>query len=77
MGLQWIGEPRSNVIELRPRINPHHPSVQPALFDQDKPVTIPALQAQLIASLLKSARPHLPSPKACDEAIAILMGERS
>jgi hypothetical protein len=52
---------------------------RPDMFDQeqlpaDSYRVIPCLQAQLIASLLESARPHLASPKAVDDAISILMG---
>jgi hypothetical protein len=37
-------------------------------------VTLDRLQAELIASLLKSARHLLPSPKAVDAAVEILTG---
>lgn len=83
-----IAEPRNRHLQLvaqRPRINPKHPSVQAKLFDQadpevhaaDRCVLLTQIEAQLIASLLKSARAHLPSPKAVDEAVAILMGKAS
>jgi hypothetical protein len=74
-----VVEPRSNVVALRPRVNPRHPS----LFDQD---TVPAsevvvlsrLQGQLIGSLLRALRAHAPSPRAVDEAIELLCpGARS
>lgn len=76
-----VSEPRHRHLELvatRPRLR--HPSMhRTEMFDQeqlpaDSCVVIPRIQAQLIASLLNSARPHLPSPKAVDEAISILMG---
>lgn len=76
-----------NVIALRrPEVNPRHPSVtSPGVFDQDDPdvaaadrcVLLTKLEAQLIASLLKCARGHLPSPKAADEAITLLVGDRA
>lgn len=74
---------RSNVIDLRPRVNPRHPSMQPpALFDQHDPdinaadrcVILTKLEAHAIAGLLKAARGHLPSPRSCDEAIELLTG---
>jgi hypothetical protein len=54
------------------------------MFDQDDPevnaadrcVVLTQIEAQLIASLLNVARSHLPSPKACDEAISLLVGKR-
>jgi hypothetical protein len=73
----------ANVVPLhRPRINPLHPSVTPpAVFDQaqaapDRTVVLTRIEAQLIATLLRTARAHLPSPRACDEAISLLVGER-
>jgi hypothetical protein len=49
------------------------------MFDQQQEpseqfVKLTRIEAQLIASLLNVARAHLPSPKSCDEAIALLMG---
>jgi len=79
-----LPEPRnSHVIDIRTRANRsrrRHPSIAP--FDQEDPdlaaadrcVLLTKLEAQLIASLLNSARGHLPSPKAVDEAISLLMG---
>ncbi len=79
-----LPEPRnSHVIDIRTRANrsrQRHPSTQ--FFDQendnaaDRCVLLTQIEAQLIASLLNSARSHLPSPKACDEAISLLMGKR-
>jgi hypothetical protein len=83
-----LPEPRNshvNVVELHPRIpriSRRHPSLQPAFFDQDvdnaadRCVLLTPIEAKAIASLLQSARSHLPSPRACDDAIAILMGKR-
>ena len=84
-----LPEPRNshigNVTPLHPHIprvrSIRHPSV---MFDQDDPdvnaadrcVVLTQLEAQLIASLLNVARSHLPSPKACDEAIELLVGKR-
>jgi hypothetical protein len=76
----------SNVVPLhRPRVNPNHPSVTPAtgVFDQEDPavhaadrcVLLTQIEAQLIASLLNTARAHLPSPRACDQAIELLTGK--
>jgi hypothetical protein len=89
MGRQWIEEPRSNVVELRPRLNPRHPSMQPVqtvMFDQKDPevhaadrcVVLTEIEAQSIAGVLRHARGHCPSPKVVDEAIALLTmaGER-
>jgi hypothetical protein len=59
-----ITEPRSNVVALRPRINPHHPSVRSGgrwLSDT---------QLQLIASTLQH-----PTPDGVKAAIELLMGE--
>jgi hypothetical protein len=82
-----LPEPRhthvGNVVQFR-RPSLRHPSMQPTMFDQDdadvnaadRCVLLTQIEAQLIASLLKSARSHLPSPKACDDAIEILMGKR-
>lgn len=69
-----LPEPRhSNITNLRPRFSPRHPSVRSTcMFDQDDPdlkdrvVTLTELEAQLIASLLNTARPHLPSPRAVE-----------
>lgn len=70
----------ANVIPLhRPTVNPAHPSLydRPDLFDQeqtapDPTVVLTRLEAELIASLLTTARRHLPSPKACDAAVSLL-----
>lgn len=79
-----LGEVRA----LRPvEVNPAHPSLYRSpveMFDQDDPdlaaadqcVLLTWIEAQLIATLLNTARPHLPSPKACDEAISLLRGAR-
>ena len=81
MGRVWIDEPRSNVIALRPRVNPRQPSVRGAeVFDQTDPdlaaasecVLLTKIEAQAIAGVLRHARGHCPSPKAVDEAIALL-----
>ena len=64
--------------------NVHHirtaPSAPPTLFDQeterDASVRLSRLEAQLIASLLKTAQSHLPSPRAVDDAIELLTGVR-
>lgn len=63
-------------------VNPRHPSLfrtipRTAMYDQDTPVTLTRLEAELIASLLKATRGHFPSPKAADSAIEILMGRRA
>lgn len=73
-----------NVVALRrPKVNPRHPSIQaPVMFDQDDPdvaaadrcVLLTKVEAAHIATLLKVARAHLPSPKACDEAVRLLAG---
>jgi hypothetical protein len=82
-----LPEPRhshvGNVIELRPRINPRHPSLQPVqttMFDQDDPevhaadrcVVLTEIEAQSIAGVLRHARGHCPSPGALDEALELL-----
>lgn len=83
-----IAEPRNRhlqLVETRSRVNPRHPSVRAVeMFDQDDAdahaadrcilVTMP--EGVRIAALLQSVRHHLPSPKAVDEACAILMGKR-
>jgi hypothetical protein len=82
-----LPEPRnSHVVDIRTRATirarRRHPSVAP--FDQEDPnvnaadrcVLLTRIEAQLIASLLNSAKRHLPSPKACQEAIDLLMGKR-
>lgn len=82
-------EPRHdhvNVIELRPRVRKQErrPPSTTEFFDQDDPdlhaadrcVVLTQIEAQLIASLLNSARSHLPSPRACDGAISLLVGKR-
>jgi len=81
-----LPEPRHDhvVVKSNPRIptvRRRHPSM---MFDQDsvdanaadRCVLLTQIEAQLIASLLNVARSHLPSPKACDEAISLLMGQR-
>jgi hypothetical protein len=42
------------------------PGVRPPLTD---------IERDLIASMLRSVRAHLPSPRAVDEAVALLRGE--
>jgi len=82
-----LPEPRnSHVVDIRTRATTRsrrrHPSMTP--FDQEDPdlaaadrcILLTQIEAQLIASLLNSARSHLPSPRACDEAISLLMGKR-
>ena len=82
-----LPEPRnSHVVDVRTRATlrsrRRHPSTTP--FDQEDPdvnaadrcVLLTKLEAQLIASLLNSARGHLPSPRAVDDAISLLMGKR-
>lgn len=78
----------SNVVPLHKpvAINPRHPSLYepPVMFDQDDPdlaaadrcVLLTKIEASHIATLLNVARAHLPSPKACDEAIRLLGGKR-
>jgi hypothetical protein len=61
-----------NVVPLRPRINPRHPSLH-----RNRDVVLTELQAQLIASLLQSLRGHAPIPNACDEAIELLTRGRT
>ena len=68
MPLRWqdIPEPRSNVVHLRPRVNPRHPSVRSGgrwLSDT---------QLQLIASTLQH-----PTPQGVQAAVALLMGDAS
>lgn len=61
------------------------------LYDQDRDVDAPGydvtwtvpghvvlstLEADLIASMLDRARPHVPSRQAVDDAIALLTGKR-
>ncbi len=82
-----VPEPRNdhvNVVEFRSRrsrINQRHRSLQPpVMFDQDdadmnsadRCVLLTQAEAVRIAELLRCARGHLPSPKACDEAIGLL-----
>ena len=79
-----LGEVRA----LRPPIvNPAHPSLYRSpveMFDQDDPevnaahrcVLLTQAEAVRIAELLRCARGHLPSPKACDEAISLLRRSR-
>lgn len=73
----------ANVTSIRKpvAVNPAHPSVRAEMFDQDQApadqsVRLTRIEAQLIASLLKVARNHLPSPRAVDQAIELLTGER-
>lgn len=62
----------SNVVPLRKpvAVNPRHPSLH------TPKVTLTRLEAELIASLLDTARNALPSPKAVDAAIELLTGGR-
>ena len=67
----------ANVVPLHQPLRPGR--VRPEMFDQqaeppEQFVKLTRIEAQLIASLLNVARAHLPSPKSCDEAIALLMG---
>ena len=57
-------------------VSPRHPSMHGRTPDNDRPlsITLDRLQCELIASLLQTAKVHLPSPKAVDAAIEILMG---
>jgi hypothetical protein len=86
-----IPEPRNssltNVTPLHPRIpriSLRHPSLRTDLFDQEDPdlaaasecVMLTKIEAQAIAGVLRHARGHCPSPKACDDAIELLMGKR-
>jgi hypothetical protein len=66
-----------NVVPLHQPLRPRR--VRPEMFDREQEppeqfVKLTRIEAQLIASLLNVARAHLPSPKSCDEAIALLMG---
>ena len=76
-----ITEPRlshvDNVHPIRPAaaVDPRHPS----MYDRDDEdhnahtcVLLTRIEAHAIAGLLRAARGHLPSPKACDDAIQIL-----
>ncbi len=83
-----IPEPNTNVVRLHPlipRISRRHPSMRPEFFDQEDPdlaaasecVMLTKMEAQAIAGVLRHARGHCPSPKACDDAIELLMGKRS
>jgi hypothetical protein len=87
--LSDIVDPRQshvdNVVPIR-RTKPRPRSSRPVvLFDHENPevhaadrcVLLTLVEAKAIASLLQSARAHLPSPKACDEAVSILTGKRS
>ena len=67
MSRVWIDEPRSNVIDLRPRPNPRHPSMQ-----GERRVSLSQTEAELIASMLRSVRSLVPSPKGVDAAIELL-----
>jgi hypothetical protein len=80
-----LPEPRhshlGNVTPLHPNIPRLRPIKHPSMYDQeqdaaDQCVLLTRLEAQLIASLLNSAKGHLPSPRACQEAIDLLMGKR-
>ena len=69
----------ANVIPLhRPvAVNPRHPSMYDRTTEPPAAtVTLTRIEAQLIASLLQVARGHLPSPKAVDDAIGLLVGDR-
>lgn len=68
-------------------VNPNHPSLwRPRLFDwarhdpelarSGRDVLVREATAKAIVSLLEQARPHVPSPIACDDAIALLRGAR-
>jgi hypothetical protein len=83
MARRWydIPEPSTNVVALRPRTNPRHPSMhQPVLFDQQDPdlaaasecVLLTPTEAQAIAGMLRQGRPHSPSPASVDVAIGWL-----
>ncbi len=81
MSASWIDEPRhghvDNVRPIRRDVTARHPSQFYDRADEDQGaatcVLLTTLEAQLIASLLRSARARLPSPKACDAAIALLV----
>lgn len=69
----------SNVVPLRrpTRINPAHPSMYDRAAEAPEAVVVlTRVEATAVASLLRSARAHLSSPKACDEAIELLAGRR-
>ena len=80
-----LPEPRHDHVVVKnpriPKVRLRHPSM---MFDQDSVevnaasdcVLLTKLEAQLIASLLNVARGHLPSPKAVDDAISLLVGKR-
>ena len=63
----------SNVIPIRRpvQVSPRHPSLHVTTT-----VTLDRLQAQLIASLLQTARDAMPSPQAVDAAIELLTGHK-
>jgi len=63
----------SNVVPLRKpvAVSPNHPSLH-----TPKTVTLTRLEAELIASLLDTARNAPPAPKAVDAAVELLMGGR-
>ena len=76
-----INAPRDHHVANVTPIRPAHPSLygRPEMFDQetaadDEVVKLTKIEAQLIATLIRSARSHLPSPRAADEAVALLMG---
>jgi hypothetical protein len=66
----------SNVIPLRQpvAVSPRHPSLH--VPKTPATVTLDRLQAELIASLLDTARDVMPSPQAVDAAIELLTGRR-
>jgi hypothetical protein len=89
MAVDVVVEPRHSHLTLvgaRLRINPNHPSLYepPAMFDQDDPevaavdrcVLLTQIEAAHMATMLRLCRGHLPSPKACDQAIELLTGKK-
>jgi hypothetical protein len=68
-----------NVTPLHQPLRPRR--VRPEMFDQQQEppeqfVKLTRIEAQLIASLLNVARAHLPSPRAVDQAVELLKGQR-
>jgi hypothetical protein len=68
-----------NVVPLHQPLRPRR--VRPEMFDREQEppeqfVKLTRIEAQLIASLLNVARAHLPSPRAVDQAVELLKGQR-
>lgn len=81
-GAMLTSDRRGHVDNVIPLRRPVAVSVTPVvMYDREAEpaeatVTITVLQASLIASLIRSLKGHAPSPRACDEAIALLVSRR-